>query len=72
MNKQIKKTDKNDLVNNFSSLFIQLLVIAEELKSKKMLKYAESLSIEFFDKVKYYDNPYQNEVWEAENDKRNL
>jgi len=66
----MKKTQK-DLVNDFTCLHLQILAIAEEIKSEEMIRCAVATSEAFFNKVNYYDNPYQNEVWEAENDKRN-
>lgn len=67
----MKKTQK-DLVNEFTNLHLQILAIAEEINSEEMIRCAVATSEAFFNRVKYYDNPYQNEVWEAENDKRNL
>jgi len=66
------RKQKKDLVNEFTCLYLQILAIAEELESEEMLRCADATSEAFFNRVKYYDNPYQNEVWEAENDKRNL
>jgi alcohol dehydrogenase YqhD (iron-dependent ADH family) len=69
----MKKTQK-DLVNEFTNLHLQILAIAEEINSEEMIRCAIATSEAFFNKleVNCYDNPYQNEVWEAENDKRNL
>lgn len=65
----MRKKRKTDLVNEFTCLCLRILVIAEELKSKRMIKYIVALSEEFFNNIGqagFYDNPYQSEVWEAE------